>query len=78
MNRRFGPPATGSVLAFLFGAVGAGPSIAQIPGNLSARVEAEARWFPQSPADPVQVQNEASIAITPEWELEWGDRRLSG
>ncbi len=75
MNRHLGPPVRGSVLALLFGAVWAGPSIAQIPGDLSARVEAEVRWFPQSPASPVQVQNQASIAITPEWELEWGDRR---
>ncbi|MEN8143645.1 MAG: hypothetical protein ABFS14_01720 [Gemmatimonadota bacterium] len=75
MNRHLGPPVTGSILAFLFGMVGAGPSIAQVPGDLSARVEAEARWFPQSPADPTQVRNQASIAINPEWELEWGDRR---
>ena len=75
MNGRLGPPVTGPVLALLFGALGTGPSIAQIPGDLSARVEAEARWFPQSPADPAQVRNDVSIAIMPEWDHEWGNRR---
>ncbi len=41
----------------------------------SARIEAEGSLFPASPADPGQIHNSASIAIAPEWEFEFDDRR---
>lgn len=41
----------------------------------SARVEAEGILYPASPADPRQVHHSGSIAVGPEWEWEFGDRR---
>lgn len=41
----------------------------------SARVEAEGILYPASPADPGQVHHSGSLAVGPEWEWEFGDRR---
>jgi hypothetical protein len=43
--------------------------------ELSARVEAEGILYPASPADSRQVHHSGSIAVGPEWEWEFGDRR---
>lgn len=50
----------------------ASPGVGQ---DWSARVEAEGILYPASPADPRQVHHSASVAVGPEWEWEFGDRR---